>query len=118
MLEARLNATASAYAPYLSQTKPEQHFMRIGHWFAEAGIGEARCRSFLGEVAAPLDRAQRHALGDLFEMLWRGGLQAAAPADQRDYARLCQPDSPECVLDLPDYCAFFTYTMFSGVVRK
>lgn len=118
MLEARLNASASAYGPLLSQAKPEQHFMRLGKWFEAAGIREARCRSFIGEVSAPLDGEQRGALADLFEMLWQDGLRTSSADDQAEYARLCRPDSPDCVLDLPDYCAFFTYTMFSGIVRR
>jgi hypothetical protein len=29
---------------------------------------------------------------------------------------LCSPTSPECILDVPGYYAFFTYTMFTGEV--
>lgn len=116
--EARLNATASAYAPYLAQSAPEQHFMRLSGAFPSAGIQDCRIRTFVGEVAAPLDGFQRAAIAALFEMLWRGGLQSASQADQAAYARLCSPDSPDFVPDLPDYCGFFTYTMFTGVVHK
>jgi len=118
MLEARLNATASPYAPYLSQAAPEQHFMRLGRCFPLAGIRGLCCRSFIGEIAAPLDENMHLALTALFEMLWGGALAGASAPDQRAYERLCQQGSPDSILALPDYCAFFTYTMFSGVVQK
>jgi ubiquinone/menaquinone biosynthesis C-methylase UbiE len=118
MLEARLNATASAYSSYLDNAPPEMHFMRIGGAFPAAGLVDVRFKTFVGEVMAPLDEAKRSALLALFEMLWGSTLSGASNADQREYKRLCRPDSPEFILQLPDYCAFFTYTMFSGVVQK
>jgi demethylmenaquinone methyltransferase/2-methoxy-6-polyprenyl-1,4-benzoquinol methylase len=35
-----------------------------------------------------------------------------------EYGRLCRPESKDFILDLPEYCAFFTYSMFSGRVSK
>nr|QNO48966.1 hypothetical protein OEPDFBKK_00042 [Methanosarcinales archaeon ANME-2c ERB4] len=32
------------------------------------------------------------------------------------YQRLCLAESPEFILDLPDYYAFYTYSMFQGRV--
>lgn len=118
LLEARLNATCSAYAPYLQGKPPETHFMRCVGWFPEAGIEKAISRTFIGQVQAPLSPEIRVGLASLFEMLW-GGLQSgAAPADRLDYQRLCDPGSSDFILDIPGYYAFFTYTMFSGIVEK
>ncbi len=36
--------------------------------------------------------------------------------DQAEYQRLCLPESPDFILDHPDYYALFTYSMFHGKV--
>jgi demethylmenaquinone methyltransferase/2-methoxy-6-polyprenyl-1,4-benzoquinol methylase len=32
--------------------------------------------------------------------------------DRQEYERLCQPESPDFVLNFPDYYGFFVYTLF------
>ena len=118
VLEAWLNAECSAYLPYLQDRHPEEHFLRLVRWFPEAGIGQPTCRSFLGEVQAPLTPEIRVALVSLFEMLWAGAQAESAHPLWLEYKRLCDPQSPDFILDIPDYYAFFTYTMFTGVVEK
>ena len=118
LLEARLNDISSAYAPLLRGKSPESHFTRTLRWFAGAGITEATARTFVGEVQAPLGAGQRTALTSLFEMLWRVASSEVAEADRLEYQRLCQADSPDFILNLPEYYAFFTYTLFSGKVSK
>jgi ubiquinone/menaquinone biosynthesis C-methylase UbiE len=117
MLEARLNAACSAYAPYLQDKKPESHFQRALRWFTEAGLTEAVARTFVGDIQAPLSAACRIALTSLFEMLWAEA-QPASEADRLEYRRLCRAGSPDFILSLPEYYAFFTYTMFAGQVSK
>jgi demethylmenaquinone methyltransferase/2-methoxy-6-polyprenyl-1,4-benzoquinol methylase len=118
MLEARLNATCSAYAPFLEGKSPASHFLRALRWFSEAGLTEATARTFLGEVQAPLSIGCRVALASLFEMLWGEAQTAASESDRLEYRRLCRVESPDCILNLPEYYAFFTYSMFSGKVSK
>ena len=118
LLEARLNATCSAYAPLWRGTSPESHFMRALRWFTEAGLVEARAQTFVGEVQAPLSTERRIALTSLFEMLWGTASPEATEADRLEYQRLCRADSPDFILNLPEYYAFFTYTMFSGRASK
>ena len=36
--------------------------------------------------------------------------------DWAEYQRLCLPGSSDFILDLPEYYAFFTYSMFQGRV--
>lgn len=118
MLEARLNADSSAYAPFLQDKAPQAHFLRLAQWFPAAGIVHPTYRTFVGEAQAPLSPEIRAALAFLFEMLW-GGLQGqATQADRLEYQRLCDPESPDCILDIPAYYAFFTYTMITGQVEK
>ena len=54
LLEARLNATCSAYAPFLESQPPQAHFQRALHWFPQAGLTDATCTTFVGQVQAPL----------------------------------------------------------------
>ncbi len=118
LLEARLNATCSAYAPLLRDKCPESHFTRALRWFAESGITEATARTFVGEVQAPLSTECKAALTSLFEMLWGVTSAEVAESDRLEYQRLCQDGSPDFILDLPEYYAFFTYTLFAGKVSK
>ena len=34
------------------------------------------------------------------------------------FLRLTDPDSAECLFDAPDYCGFFTYSLFSGLAAR
>lgn len=85
-------------------------------WFREAGLENACARTLVGECSAPLTRDHRHALTSLFEMLWGEPQPGASEADLADYERLCRPESPDFILNRPDYYAFFTYTLFRGFV--
>jgi demethylmenaquinone methyltransferase/2-methoxy-6-polyprenyl-1,4-benzoquinol methylase len=117
IFEAKLNAIYSAYAPLLRGTDPAAHFMRALRSFSEVGLVEARAQTFVGEVQAPLNAGQRVALTALIEMLWN--VPAEAPeADRLEYQRLCRAASPDFILNLPEYYAFFTYTVFTGTVVK
>ncbi|HLF27514.1 MAG TPA: class I SAM-dependent methyltransferase [Anaerolineae bacterium] len=116
LLEARLNATCSGFAPFVTRQKPEAHFTRALRWFHAAGLEESTARTFAGDVQAPLGRGIPQALTALFEMLWGEQQPEVSPEDWSEYQRLCQPGSPDFVLNLPDYYAFFTYTLFRGKV--
>ena len=39
-------------------------------------------------------------------------------ADREEYRRLTEPESPDFILDTPDYYAYFTYSMFEGWFAK
>jgi demethylmenaquinone methyltransferase/2-methoxy-6-polyprenyl-1,4-benzoquinol methylase len=117
LLEAQLNATCSAYAPFLQGQPPISHFMRALRSFSEAGLSEVKAQTFIGEVQAPLSAECRVALTSLIEMLWN--VTAETPeADRAEYQRLCRVAAPDFILNLPEYFAFFTYTLFTGTVAK
>jgi demethylmenaquinone methyltransferase/2-methoxy-6-polyprenyl-1,4-benzoquinol methylase len=118
LLEAHLNADCSAYAPYLQGQPPQAHFLRALRWLAEAGLMNVAERTFVGNVQAPLNAEYRTALTSLFAMLWDTTSLATDSPDRLDYQRLCRPESPDFILNLPDYYAFFTYTLFAGRVAK
>jgi demethylmenaquinone methyltransferase/2-methoxy-6-polyprenyl-1,4-benzoquinol methylase len=122
LLEARLNATCSGYLPFLEDKKPEQNFLRAMRGFRQAGLEGVRANTFVGNIQAPLRAGERAALASLFAMLWGEpgpGIappEAALPGDWEDYLRLCDPDSPHFILEIPEYYAFFTYTLIQGEV--
>jgi SAM-dependent methyltransferase len=118
LLEARLNAACSALGPFVKGSRPESHFLRALGWFRGAGFVEPTGHTFVGDVQAPLSGGIRRALLSLLAMLWGEPQPEVAPADWVEYQRLCQGDSLDCILNLPDYYAFFTYSMFHGKVTE
>jgi demethylmenaquinone methyltransferase/2-methoxy-6-polyprenyl-1,4-benzoquinol methylase len=118
MLEARLNATASATTALGAGKGPEAHFMRALGWLQAAGFAEPTARTVVGTVHAPLDEGVRRALISLFGMLWGEMQSRMTDADREEYLRLTEPDSPDFILDESDYYAFFTYSIFQGRVAK
>ena len=116
LLEARLNASCSAYAPFLNDKSPDQNFLRSLRSFQKAGLEEVRAQTFVGDVQTPLSSGERTALISLFEMLWGEPQAEVSPADWAEYQRLCKPELADLILDVPDYYAFFTYSMFRGKV--
>jgi ubiquinone/menaquinone biosynthesis C-methylase UbiE len=113
-LEARLGATSAGIAPFIQGKKPELHFSRALGWFRELGLKEPRAQVFAGSVHAPLDDGIRQALKELFDMRWPNVAPELSSDDLAEFQRLCLADSPDFILNLPDYYAFFTYTMFWG----
>jgi ubiquinone/menaquinone biosynthesis C-methylase UbiE len=118
LLEARLNGTCSGYLPFLREKGSDQNFMRALRSFRNAGLEDTQAQTFLADVCAPLEDGVRTALTSLFEMLWGTQQPEVFSEDWKEYQRLCRPDSPDFILDLPEYYGFFTYTLFRGRVPK
>jgi demethylmenaquinone methyltransferase/2-methoxy-6-polyprenyl-1,4-benzoquinol methylase len=118
LLEARLNATCSAYIPFLRDKSPRQNFMRAAGAFHGAGLEECKAHTFVGDTQAPLGNEQRNALLSLFEMLWGEPQPGVSLEDRAEYERLCRPESQDFILGISGYYAFFTYTLFQGSVPK
>jgi demethylmenaquinone methyltransferase/2-methoxy-6-polyprenyl-1,4-benzoquinol methylase len=116
LLEARLNATCSAYLPFLKDKCPEQNFLQAPRWFQEVGLEGIQAQTFVGTVQAPLEPGERTALLSLFDMLWGQPQPEVSEEDWREFQRLCRPGSSDFILDAPGYYAFFTYSMFRGKV--
>jgi ubiquinone/menaquinone biosynthesis C-methylase UbiE len=117
-LEARLNATASATTALAESKAPGVQFTRALGWFQSAGLEEPIARTVVGTVHAPLDDGIRRALISLFGMLWGEMESHMDDADRREYRRLTKPESPDFILNISDYYAFFTYSMFEGRVAE
>ena len=118
LLEARLNATSLGIAPFAKGKRPELHFLRALGWFRDAGLKELTAQTFVGDIHAPLSGDIRSALVSLFQMLWGDPQSELTQKDWAEYQHLCQPESSDFILNLRDYYAFFTYSMFHGKVAK
>lgn len=118
LLEARLNATGSGIAPFVKGKRPGLHFSRALGWFREVGFEEPIVRNLTGEAYAPLSGEIRAALTSLLQMRWVGVELELTEEDRAEYKRLCQPESPDFILNIPDYYAFFTYSLFYGTVAS
>jgi ubiquinone/menaquinone biosynthesis C-methylase UbiE len=118
VLEARLSATSAGIAPFTEGERPELHFLRTLGWFRDAGLEEPMARTFASEAHAPLTEDLRGAMIALFEMRWPGVEPELTEEDWAEYQRLCLPESPDFIVDHPDYYAFFTHSMFSGKVAQ
>ena len=115
-LEARLRATSGGIAPFIHGKKPETHFLRALNWFRELQLKEPHAKVFAYSFHAPLHHDIRNALTDLFNMRWPDVAPELSSEDLSEFRRLCQPDSPDFILNLSDYYAFFTYTLFWGKI--
>jgi demethylmenaquinone methyltransferase / 2-methoxy-6-polyprenyl-1,4-benzoquinol methylase len=116
VLEAHLNATSSGMAPFVEGAAPELHFPRMMGWFRRAGMEEVTVRTFVGDVCAPLSKEMRSALTALIEMRWVDVEAELSKGDWSEFQRLCLSGSQDFILDIADYYAFFTYSMFRGRV--
>lgn len=115
-LETRLKATTAGMAPFTAGNTPERHLARALGQLRAAGLEETTARTFAGDAHAPLSGDLRRALVALLQMRWPGVEAELAPEVWAEFQRLCRPESPDFILDLPDYYAFYTYSLFCGKV--
>ncbi len=118
-LEARLNAASAEAEPFVRASKPSLHALRALDWIRDAGLAEPRTRTVACGVQAPLDEGIRSALTGLLQWRWGADpLSKLSEEDAMEYQRLCKPESPDFILELPDYYTFFTCSVFSGNVDE
>ena len=116
LLEARLNDTSSGVAPFKASMPPELHFMRALGWFHQIGLVQPTFRTFVSDISTPLSSEMTIALTEIFQMRWGETHLEVSPEDWTEYQRLCHPNSPDFILNVPEYCAFITYSLFCGKV--
>ena len=80
------------------------------------GLKNLNAKTIAGNVFAPFNSELRDSLVSLFEMRWPGVETELSSNDKVEFHRLCKPESPDFIVDHPDYYAFFTYTVFWGYV--
>jgi demethylmenaquinone methyltransferase/2-methoxy-6-polyprenyl-1,4-benzoquinol methylase len=112
--EARLSTTTPGIAPFVKGGNPELHLTRTLGQLRKLGLRETEVKTYAGSVFSPLDEASRRALEALFEMRWPNVESELTPPEIIEFKHLCTPDSPDYILNLPDYYAYFTYSLFRG----
>lgn len=115
-LEARLSAAPQTYAPFQEGMRPGLHCMRALGWLQAAGLRQVTARTFVAEVQAPLDATHHRALEATLDMFWGQARDEVSAEDWALFERLRRPGPSHYLLDAPDYCAFLTYTLFTGTV--
>jgi demethylmenaquinone methyltransferase/2-methoxy-6-polyprenyl-1,4-benzoquinol methylase len=116
LLEAWLNTTSVPNYPFSPGMAPRLHVMRAQGWLRAAGLEELSAHTFLADVHAPLSAEFRKALLMTMDMFWGQAEPEVATEDWAAFQRLCEPGSPVCIVDDPDYYGFLTYSMFRGRV--
>lgn len=114
LLESRLNTSARAAAPFSSEMAPRQHALMGLAWLRELGLAEIGARTFVADVHAPLREDVRAGLAITLPMFWGDAEKILSPEDLALFNRLSRPDSPEFIVNHPDYYAFVTYSLFYG----
>jgi demethylmenaquinone methyltransferase/2-methoxy-6-polyprenyl-1,4-benzoquinol methylase len=117
-LEAKINGTSSGIAPFEEGKNRDTHFLRALGWFREVGLENTAAETMVRSVHAPFSAEVRLELQSLIEMRWPDIQSELNPGDWAEVQRICQPASADFILNLPDYYAFFTYSLFRGQVPK
>lgn len=117
LLEARLNATARGLAPFEKDMDPNRHFLVTAGMCEGLGLEDIQCRTFVRDIAGPLTKEIQRALADLFDMRWGKKNDCLDERDMKLYTALTDPASARFLPTQKNYCAFFTYTVFSGIKK-
>jgi len=116
LLEAKLKATGPAILPFTNGNKPETHHLRVLAKLEAVGLTDLNATTFVETVQGPLSDEIRTAMTDILEMRWPGVESELSKADYELFQKLTNPDSPDYILNLPDYYGFYTYSVFRGKV--
>jgi len=117
-LEAKLRMTSVGLAPFVADGKPESHHLRGLSKLKAVGLSDLKVMTFDCSVHAPLSPEIYQAMVDIIEMRWPNVELELLKEDYELYKRLTNPESPDFILNLPDYYGFYTYSVFRGWVPK
>jgi len=117
LLEARLNASTSANAPYLKDMDPNNHILNGQKWLSKAKFENIEAKSFVGDIVGPLSEINKTALTTFFQMFWGNSENEVTKEDWEKFNEYCSPTSDKFVLNNPDYYGFYVYTLFQGIKK-
>ena len=118
LLEARLNSSTSANAPYLNGMNPNNHILYGKKWLQNAKFKDIEVKSFVGDIVGPLSENDKTALTTFFQMFWANSKNEVSQEDWKKFNEYCSPESDKFILNDPDYYGFYTYTLFQGTKTK
>jgi demethylmenaquinone methyltransferase/2-methoxy-6-polyprenyl-1,4-benzoquinol methylase len=116
LLEAKLNATSAGIAPFTVDRRPGSHHMCILGWFRELGFVKPEARTYVHDIQAPLIDDIRDAVAALIDMRWGEENPELSPEDRDSFRKLTSLESPDCIMNRPDYYAFFTFSLFQAKI--
>lgn len=114
ILEARLNTTSSATAPFIEGMSPVNHILNAKKWLGNAGFSSVYAKSYLGDIESPLSNNDKESIKILMNMLWEKSGPEVSKEDWELYRKLASQDSGNYILNNKDYYGFYTYTLFTG----
>ena len=114
LLEARLNTTPSATAPFQEDMSPDFHVMNAKKWLCKAGFDTIKATTFVGTLNGPLQENDKKALASLFEMLWENSKHHVSQEDWNNYTKFCRLESNDFVANDSNYHGFYTYSLFEA----
>ena len=117
LLEARLNASKSANAPYLNDMNPDNHILYGQKWLQKAKFKNIEVKSFVGDIVGPLSENDKTALTTFFQMFWSNSKNEVSEEDWEKYKEYCLPSSDKFILNNTDYYGFYIYTLFQGIKK-
>jgi demethylmenaquinone methyltransferase/2-methoxy-6-polyprenyl-1,4-benzoquinol methylase len=117
LLEAKLNTSDSANAPFIEKMNPYVHIMNGKKWLKKANFDCIQAKSFIYDINSPLNDDDQKALALLFQMLWGKASDHLSRKEWEIFTALTNPDSKKFLPGDPDYYAFFTYTLFHGIKK-
>jgi hypothetical protein len=83
------------------------------------GLGEKRNYPASEEYDTGNCARMLSVVGFLREPALRSAIQSeVTQGDWAEFQRLCQPESRDFILNLPDYYPFLSYSLFHGKVRE
>jgi ubiquinone/menaquinone biosynthesis C-methylase UbiE len=114
ILEARLNTTSSATAPFVKGMNPLNHIMNAAGWLKKAGFKNISAKTFTGDILAPLSDNDLNAMNILIQMLWGTSQAEMDESNWNEFKSLSDQQSEKYILNNPEYYGFYTYTLFTG----
>jgi len=117
LLEAKLNASTSANAPYLEEMNPYNHVMNGKKWLSKAKFNSVQANSFVGDIVEPISENDKRALATFFQMFWGNSSNDVSKDDWQRFKEICSPNSNQFILNQPDYYGYYTYTLFRGIKK-
>ncbi len=114
ILEAQLNATSSGTAPFTPNMNPNNHIFNTKSWYKQANFRKIQAKTYLQNIAGPLDNNTRKAVDILMKMLWEKSQSEVHINEWKKFQMISNPNNENYILDNPNYYGFFTYTLFQG----
>jgi len=114
LLEAKLNTTSSAAAPFIRGMDPANHIMNGRYWLQRADFNDVSVKTYTGDINAPLSENDQNAINILIQMLWFSAESELDRDELEEFRDLYDPDSEDNIFNNQYYYGFYTYTLFTG----